>query len=203
MPSSLSTASGFGPRTTDLTSLTAARNRSRSTCRSICATQMPRADAGEKDHDVDPAGDEPIGEIDGRLIALERHFAHRRADERHAAPLGDHPRHVVGAATFERGDAEAGEGGGVGAHEIYSSLSACALRDESLRIAARIHGYGRFMLRRVADAQRKSLYTPRAVAHRARNKCFNERKSRFPRNMFLKKSCLTQRRRLGQWRAVG
>ena len=29
---------------------------------------MPRADAGEKDDDVDLAGDQPIGEIDRRLI---------------------------------------------------------------------------------------------------------------------------------------
>ena len=41
----------------------------------------------------------------------------------------------------------------------------------------------------------------RAAQSDARNKYFNERKSRFPRNMFLKKSCLTQGRRLGQWRA--
>ena len=70
---------------------------------------MPRADAGEKDDDVDPAGDEPIGEIDRGLVALQRHFAHRRADERHAAALGDHALHVFRAAAFERGHAQTGE----------------------------------------------------------------------------------------------
>ena len=107
MPNSLSTASGFGPRTTDLISLTAAKKRARSTCRSTCCDQDPRADARHENHDVDPARDEPIRKIDGRLIAFERHFAHRRADERHAAALGDHVRHFIRAATFERRHAQA------------------------------------------------------------------------------------------------
>ena len=59
--------------------------------------------------DVDAARDEPVGEIDRGLIVSDRHFAHRRAHERHAAELGDHPLHFLGAPAFERRDAQAGE----------------------------------------------------------------------------------------------
>ena len=68
MPTSLRAASGFGPRTTDFTSLTAARNCVAVDVPLDLGEQMPRADAGEKDHDVDLAGDQPIGEVDRGLI---------------------------------------------------------------------------------------------------------------------------------------
>lgn len=78
--------------------------------------QMPKADAGEKDHRVDLAGDEAIGKIDRVAILLNRHLAHARADEGLAAEFFDQPADFDGVATFESGDAEVGEVGSAAGH---------------------------------------------------------------------------------------
>ena len=171
--------------------------------------QMPRADAGEKDDDVDLAGDEPIGEVDGRLIVRERHFAHRRADERHAAPLGDHALHVVGAATFEGGDAETGKIGGIGAHR--DELSVRVIPPNSLvqirsLLAVLLHATSPRWWKEVAacEPERGADVDSRAEdgTQRGTNASTNASPV-FLETLFLKKSCLTRRRSRGQWRAVG
>ena len=78
--------------------------------------ELTRADAGQKYDDVNLSGDQAIREVDRVLMLLERHFAHRRADERDAPFLFDHPRHVGCAATFKRGDAQASKGDDIGGH---------------------------------------------------------------------------------------
>ncbi len=90
--------------------------------------EVSRADAGQKDHDVDLPGDETIGEVDRGLIVRERHFAHRRTDVRHAVAALDQARNVVGATTFERRDTKSGERGGGGAHWVHSSCDRAGVR---------------------------------------------------------------------------
>ena len=73
--------------------------------------QVPKADAGQEDHHVDLARDQPMGKIDRLAVLLDRHLAHARADERPPAEFLDQPGHLGRVAAFERGDAEVGEDG--------------------------------------------------------------------------------------------
>jgi predicted SpoU family rRNA methylase len=68
--------------------------------------QVPKSDARQKDHHVDPARDQPIGEVDCLAILLDRYFAHARADERPPAEFFDQPGDFGAIPAFERGDAE-------------------------------------------------------------------------------------------------
>ncbi len=80
--------------------------------------QVADADARHEDHDVDLAGDDVVGKIDGLAIFLDGHFAHRGADQGHAAEALDEAGHFAGAATLERRHAQTGKAlGGVG-HEV-------------------------------------------------------------------------------------
>ena len=102
MPSSLSTAIGLGPRAIVVTSETAARNRSRSTCRSISASKcrMPTP-VMKMMMSICPVITR-LAKSTASGFSLNRHFAHRGADERHAPQSLDQPGHVGGAPTLER-----------------------------------------------------------------------------------------------------
>ena len=78
--------------------------------------QVPEADAGQEDHHVDLAGDQPMGEVDRLAVLLDRHLAHAGADERLAAEFLDQPGHFGRVAAFERGDAEVGKTGVIVGH---------------------------------------------------------------------------------------
>ena len=58
------------------------------------AKQIPKADTGCQDHDVDVTGHQPVGKIDRTSIGLDRDFPHRRADMSNATAPPDQSGHV-------------------------------------------------------------------------------------------------------------
>ena len=68
--------------------------------------QMLRADACQKDHDVQIVGHKSLGEFQGDRIVFEREFPHGRRT--HGDPAGtlDERRGLVGHAAFERHDSQ-------------------------------------------------------------------------------------------------
>lgn len=68
------------------------------------------ADAGEEDDGIEVAGEEAGGEEEGFVVLLEIDLAHGGGDEGFAGLFADEGGHFLGAAGFEREDAEAVEG---------------------------------------------------------------------------------------------
>src|SRR4029079_8310496 len=81
--------------------------------------EVAKADASEKDHDVDLAGDQAVGEIDGLAIMVNRNFAHAGADERTAAEFFDEAGDFGGVTAFEGGDAEVVKRGCAASHGYH------------------------------------------------------------------------------------
>lgn len=77
------------------------------------ARERPRADAGEKNRDVEATLGQRAREGDRFGIRFEGNFAHRRRDSALAAISGDQLGHFARAAAFESQDAQAGEPGGL------------------------------------------------------------------------------------------
>ena len=73
----------------------------------LSSEQVPETNAGEKDHHVDAAGDELLGEIDGCPVLAEGDFAQARAHERLAAEFFDQAGDFFLLAAFQRCDAQA------------------------------------------------------------------------------------------------
>src|SRR5208282_2732531 len=75
--------------------------------------QRARAAAGHKNDHLEFAfaGQQAIGEIQRRVIILERHLAHRRRDYRDAAAPLDHRRDLGRHPALERDDAKSAEAG--------------------------------------------------------------------------------------------
>ena len=105
--------------------------------------QGARADARHEDDRVEFAGEQVLGEIERRVIVLERHLAHRRRDHRDAAAPLDHRGDFRCHPAFERDDAQPAEAGrdvrGVGLRfrvhrERIVNLAVCAAARPHLRI---------------------------------------------------------------------
>ena len=62
--------------------------------------EMPKADAGQEDHDVDLACDQSVSEVNRFPILLNRHFAHARANEWQAAEFLYEPGHFRPITAF-------------------------------------------------------------------------------------------------------
>src|SRR5215471_18666479 len=82
---------------------------------------MPKAHARQKNHHIDFARDQSMGEINRLAILLDRRLAHARADERLPAEFLDQPGHLLRLAAFQGGDPEAGETGAVLRHVVHAT----------------------------------------------------------------------------------
>ena len=69
--------------------------------------ERPRADAGEKDHQIELAAKQALGELERFGIVLDGRLAHGRRDKRIAALPADQLGHFGGAPALERDDAQA------------------------------------------------------------------------------------------------
>ena len=71
-----------------------------------CRDEMPQANAGQQNDNVNLSRNQAMCEIYCVAILFERHFAHRRAHVRDTAMALDQPSHIFSAAAFEGSDSQ-------------------------------------------------------------------------------------------------
>ena len=199
-----------GPRTTDLMSLTAARNRSRSTCRSICSTRIRVPTPVRKMiTSIWPV----ISRLAKSIAAWLRSSGTSRID---GLTSGTPPRLAIirsissarrlsNAAT--RKPANETRSAGADMWFVVDRLSRLQMATAPSHTSTPLSSscYAQFAAQDSGCAHRFAGIFPRNDLRdvRARNKIAHDRcKSIAPQNMVPKKTCLTADGNRAQWRAV-
>src|SRR6266851_4394106 len=73
------------------------------------AEKLAHADAGQKNYDIEPTRDDPIGKLEGGLVVFERRLTHRRRNRRPPSVPFDHRGGLGRQPAFERNDTKAVE----------------------------------------------------------------------------------------------
>ncbi len=71
------------------------------------AEKLAHADAGQKNYDIEPACEDPIGKLEGGLVVFEGRLTHRRRNRRPPSVPFDHRGGLGRQPAFERNDAKA------------------------------------------------------------------------------------------------